>query len=127
MLLFFLSRAEVTANSLLGNMKKEDSEWEFPALFGNASHTDNNMSLFASMDSPAGSSSPYAQQHNDIGAVDGTDDGLVNGNCNFSNGNGVSSAHCVPISISSLSVKGILFVKAFIFVDCFIYFLVFVS
>lgn len=101
-------RTESAANSLLGNIKKEDSEWEFPTLFGSANQTDNNMSLFANMDSPGGSSSPYTQQQNDINAVDGTstDDGLLNGNCNFSNGNGVSSAHCVPISISSLSVKG---------------------
>ncbi|VDK89420.1 unnamed protein product [Onchocerca ochengi] len=101
---------EATATTLLGNMKKEDSEWEFPVLFGSANHTDNNMSLFANMDSPGDSSSPYAQQSSDINAADGTntDDGLLNGNCNFSNGNGVSSAHCVPISISSLSVKDLM-------------------
>ncbi|KAM3715217.1 Transcription factor [Dirofilaria immitis] len=100
---------EATANSLLGNMKKEDSDWEFPVLFGSANQSDNNMSLFANMDSPGGSSSPYAQQQNDINAVDtNTEDGLLNGNCSFSNGNGVSSAHCVPISISSLSVKDLM-------------------
>lgn len=99
-------------------MKKEDSEWEFPGLFGNANQTDNNMSLFANMDSPGGSSSPYAQQQSDLNAVDGsTDDGLLNGNCNFSNGNGVSSAHCVPISISSLSVKGVKFSEVFVHVN----------
>lgn len=77
------------------------------------------MSLFANMDSPGGSSSPYAQQQGDINVADGTatEDGLLNGNCNFANGNGVSSAHCVPISISSLSVKGISFFEAFIYID----------
>ncbi|VDN03651.1 unnamed protein product [Thelazia callipaeda] len=105
--------AEVTASTLLGNIKKEDNnEWEFSSLFGNTNQVDGNMSLFGNMDSPAGSSSPYTQQ-GDANQVDGgvNEDGLMlNGSSNFStsSGNGISSAHCVPISISSLSVKDLM-------------------